>query len=130
MEYTNDPEISPKYLGSITSDFVKIADAIKESSYQVRARKFSQFPIFPICREKVGWAQLLYDKKELGLTWNYHISFLEEFVQRGLVEKEEEFQAVFKDPDEFCCLFVIDSDFVNFVFVPYPEDGDTMDREM
>jgi hypothetical protein len=123
MEDFNDASISPKYLGSITSDFVKIADAIKESSYQIRARKFSQYPIFPICKDRIEWSQLLYDKTDLSLLWNYYISFLEEFSQRGLVDQEDEFKAVYKDPDEFCCLFVVDNDFVNFVFVPYPEDG-------
>ena len=34
----------------------------------------------------------------------------------------EEFKRNYKDPDEFCCLFVIDNDFTNFVFIPYPED--------
>ncbi len=130
MEDSNDPELNPKYLGSISSDFVKIADAIKESSYQIRARKFSQYPIFPICKDKVAWAQLLYDKGELNLMWNYYISFLEEFVQRGLLENEDEFKAVYKDPDEFCCLFVLDSDFVNFVFVPYPEEGGIGEMEI
>ena len=28
----------------------------------------------------------------------------------------------YKDADEFCCLFVLDKEFTNFVFVPYPED--------
>jgi hypothetical protein len=43
-------------------------------------------------------------------------------VQRGLVEDQEAFKAAYKDPDEYCCLFVIDYDFTNFVFLPYPED--------
>ena len=28
----------------------------------------------------------------------------------------------FKDPDEFCCLFVIDGEFTRFVYIPYPID--------
>ena len=39
-----------------------------------------------------------------------------------LIEHEEEFKAAFKDPDEFCCLFVVDEEFTNFVFIPFPED--------
>jgi hypothetical protein len=37
-------------------------------------------------------------------------------------EKEEGFIAAYKDPDEFCCLFVVDKEFTSFVFIPYPED--------
>ncbi len=29
---------------------------------------------------------------------------------------------VYKNPDEFCCLFALIGDFSGFVFVPYPED--------
>lgn len=130
MEDSNDPELNPKFLGSITSDFVKVADALKESSYQLRARKYSSYPIFPICKDALQWSQLLFDKKELGLRWNYYISFLEEFAERGLVDKPEEFEQVYKDPDEFCCLFVVESNFVNFVFVPYPDEGNSVEGDI
>jgi hypothetical protein len=129
MEDANDPELNPKFMGSITADFVKVADALKEASYQLRVRKYSNYPIFPICKTTIEWAQVLYGAKELGLVWNYHISYLEDFVQRNLVEKEDEFKAVYKDPEEFCCLFVVEKDFVNFVFMPYPEDELSMESD-
>jgi hypothetical protein len=58
------------------------------------------------------------------LTWNYYASFLNEFVQRELVapDKEVDFLETYKDPDEYCCLFVVDEAFTNFIFIPYPED--------
>lgn len=127
MEDSNDPELDPKYLGSITSDFIKVSDALKEASYQMRARKISQFPIFPICKVDVKWATQLYAKSQ-GLKWNYYISFSDDFAQRGLIESLEEFEGVFKDPDEYCCLFVLDSDFVNFVFLPYPNEAGVLDE--
>ena len=37
----NDPELDPKYLGKISSDFVKVAEYMKEASYQIRKREFS-----------------------------------------------------------------------------------------
>ncbi len=118
----NDPELNGKYLGTISRDFVKVADTIKEAAYQVRKRGFSDFPIFPVCKEKQPIGQILIDKS-LGQTeWNYYITYLDEFVQRGLIEQQEDFKAAFKDPDEFCCLFVVDTEFTNFVFIPYPED--------
>jgi hypothetical protein len=119
----NDPELSGKYLGTISNDFVKVADTLKEASYQIRKAGF-EFPIFPISKEDIPIGQLLIDKDSLSLTWNYYASFLNEFMQRELVgvEKEEEFKENYKDPDEFCCLFVVDKAFTNFVFIPYPED--------
>ncbi|HYG18550.1 MAG TPA: hypothetical protein VD816_06455 [Ohtaekwangia sp.] len=119
----NDPELSGKYLGTISEDFVKIADTLKEASYQIRRAGFN-FPIFPICKEAQPIGQLLLDQHRNGTAWNYFASFLDEFLQRGLVtaDKQENFEAAYKDPDEFCCLFVIDQQFTNFVFIPYPED--------
>jgi hypothetical protein len=121
---TNDPELSGKYLGTITRDFVRVADTIKEASYQIRKRGFSDFPIFPICKEEQPIGQLLLDKNIAELEWNYFASFLDEFVQRDLIaaDKQEAFTATYKDPDEFCCLFVVDKTFTNFVYIPYPED--------
>ncbi|MCS6973834.1 MAG: hypothetical protein N2044_10535 [Cyclobacteriaceae bacterium] len=120
----NDPELNGKYLGTISGDFVKVADNLKEASYQIRVRGFSDHPIFPVCKEEQPIGQLLIDRSLANTTWNYYASYLDEFVQRGLIDenKQEEFKAAYKNPDEYCCLFVVDKAFTNFVFIPYPED--------
>ncbi len=120
----NDPELSGKYLGTITSDFIKVSDNLKEASYQIRTRNFSKYPIFPISKGVNPIGQILIKQKELENNWDYHASYLDEFIQRNLIEKENEtqFVAAYKDPDEFCCLFVMDDKFTNFVFIPYPNE--------
>lgn len=120
----NDPELSGKYLGTISSDFVKVADTLKEAAYQIRKRKFSEYPIFPICKTEQPVGKLLIGAPELDVTWNYYITYLDEFIQRELITAEnvEAFKESYKSPDDFCCLFVIDPDFTNFVYIPYPED--------
>jgi hypothetical protein len=119
----NDPELSGKYLGTISADFIKVSDTLKEASYQIRTAGFD-YPIFPISKETIPIGQLLLDKMDQQLKWNYYASFMDEFKQRELIakEKEEGFIAAYKDPDEFCCLFVVDKEFTSFVFIPYPED--------
>ena len=52
MDISNDPELNGKYLGTVSQDFVKISDTLKEASYQIRKRGFSEFPIFPVCKIK------------------------------------------------------------------------------
>ncbi|MBU2914005.1 MULTISPECIES: hypothetical protein [Reichenbachiella] len=120
----NDPELNGKYLGTITEDFVKVSENLKEASYQIRDRGFSEYPIFPISKQEVSIGQVLIKAKELENVWNYSASFLDEFVQREVVEADriDVFKEAYKNPDEFCCLFVIDQEFTNFVFIPYPED--------
>ncbi|GHB43433.1 hypothetical protein [Mongoliitalea lutea] len=120
----NDPELSGKYLGTITKDFVKVSEILKEASYQVRSRKFSEYPIFPISKEEQPIGQLFLGKQEKGLDWNYYITYVDEFIQRKLIAEEllEDFKSNYKNPDEFCCLFVMDGEFTSFVFIPFPED--------
>lgn len=124
MDNANDPELSGKYLGTISSDFVKVADLLKEASYQVRTRGFSEYPIFPISKTDLPIGQELYKKNEIHTEWNYNITFIDEFVQLKIVDEDklEDFKATYKNPDEFCCLFVVDEGFTNFLFIPYPED--------
>lgn len=120
----NDPSLSGKYLGTITKDFVKISETLKDASYQLRVRDYSNYPIFIITKGQVPVGQLFLASHEASLDWNYYFSYMEEFVQRKIIldEKVEDFKATYKDPEEFCCLFVVDGDFTNFVFIPYPED--------
>jgi hypothetical protein len=119
----NDPELSGKYLGTISSDFVKVADTLKEASYQIRKAGF-EFPVFPIAKTDQPIGQILIEKDRLQLEWNYFVTYLDEFIERQLVDKNKEslFKENYKDPDEYCCLFVIDGDFHKFVYIPYPAD--------
>ena len=122
----NDPELNGKYLGTISQDFVKVSESLKEASYQVRVRKISEFPIFPIAKIDLPIGKLLLGRGEGEgmLSWNYYVSFLDEFIQRTIIseDKIEDFKQAYKNPEEFCCLFVVDVDFTNFLFIPYPED--------
>ncbi len=120
----NDPELDGKYLGTISKDFVIVSETLKEASYQVRKEGFSDYPIFPISKQEVPVGQLLIAKQEAAIEWNYNITYIDEFVQRKIVDEDklDDFKKVYKDPDEFCCLFVIDGDFTSFLFIPYPED--------
>lgn len=120
----NDPELNGKYLGTISSDFVKVSDTLKEASYQIRKREISAFPVFPVCKDKQPVGQIIIPREQADTDWNYYASFMDEFVQRGIIDadKQDDFKNAYKEPDEFCCLFVIDKEFTNFVFIPYPED--------
>jgi len=120
----NDPELNGKFLGTITSDFIKVSDQLKEAAYQLKTRNLSEFPVFVLCKQPQPIGSLLFEKVAENLDWNYYFAMAEEFVQREILSMEgyESFTATYKNPDEFCCLFVVDPDFTNFVFVPYPED--------
>lgn len=118
----NDPELNPKLLGAISSDFVKVAEYIKEASYQIRKRGFSEFPIFPISDTQIPIGSPLYEQSVMDNQYHYYASYMEEFLERKLIEKEADFKSIYKPADEFCCLFVVKEEFTNFLFIPYPVD--------
>ena len=121
----NSPELNGKYLGIISTDFVIVAEFLKEASYQIRTREFSKYPIFAVSQNPVMIGSKLIGINEMNDNqWHYHASMMEEFVQREIIAEEnvEVFKTSYKDPDEFCCLFVLDKDFASFVYIPFPED--------
>ena len=124
MDYANDPELNGKYLGTITKDFATVSDTLMEASSQIRKRDISKYPIFVFARQEVPLGGLLVNADELGLEWHVFASYLELFVQQRVIAPEnvEAFEQTYKDPNEYCCLFVLDEDFTNFVYIPYPED--------
>jgi hypothetical protein len=113
-----------KYLGTITEDFVKVADKLKEASYLIRKRGGYDFPVFPTSIVPLAVGSLLIARGETDNQRIYYAAYLDVLVQCGLIaeDKAATFQEVYKDPDEFCCLLVADTDFTNFVYIPYPEE--------
>jgi hypothetical protein len=120
----NDPELDGKFLGEITQDFIKVSDHLKEASYHIRKNGFSDYPIFAISKSDLPIGQLLYGKAEMKLDWNYYASYLDEFLQRKLIDSEKvsAFTRSYKDPDEYCCIFLVDERMTSFIYIPYPVD--------
>ncbi|MEY2792711.1 MAG: hypothetical protein RJA76_703 [Bacteroidota bacterium] len=121
----NSPDLNGKYLGIISADFVNVSHILKDAAYQIKQRKFSEFPIFVVSQQAIEIGQKLIGLAELnGNRWQYNASMLEEFLQRQLIadENKDVFTSNYKDIEEYCCLFVVDGQFTNFVFIPYPEE--------
>ncbi len=124
MDDANSPEVDKKLLGLVSQDFVRVCDQLKEASYQIRTRGFSANPIFIATKRATEIGILLIANGDAANELDYKASFMDEFVQRGLIAPEavEMFKENYKNPDEYCCLFVIHADFAGFVYVPFPED--------
>ena len=121
----NSPGLDGKYLGKISADFSLVCDSLKEASYQIKKRGFSDFPVFAVSKSVMPIGSILIAQMELNENqYNYYASMLEEFVQREIVAADavESFKENYKESDEFCCLFIMDQDFTGFIYIPYPED--------
>ena len=119
-----DQTLDGKYLGNITTDFIKVADKLKEASYLIRERGGYPYPIFPIARTEIELGALLIGKTEWDNQWYYYAAYLDILVACGLIDREKiaDFKNSYKDPDEFCCLLVLDAGLTSFVYIPYPVD--------
>jgi hypothetical protein len=124
MDDANSPELNRKIMGLVSEDFIKVSDQLKEASYQIRKRGFSENPIFVLTYTQVELGALLIDAEELKNRYSYRASYMQEFVNRKLIGEESvaAFQENYKNPDEYCCLFALIGDFSGFIYVPYPED--------
>ncbi|OIN56950.1 hypothetical protein [Arsenicibacter rosenii] len=124
LDDANSPDLNKRLMGEVSADFVLVADHLKEASYQIRKRGFSDFPIFTASRRDVELGQLLFRSGDLGNDWNYKATLIDEFVQRKLIGAEsiDLFKENYKNPDEYACLFVVQGEFAGFIYVPYPED--------
>jgi hypothetical protein len=124
MDDANSPEINQKLMGKVSSDFVIVSEHLKEASYQIIKRKYSENPIFVLTTAPVEVGVTLFKKEDFKTTYEYKASYLEEFLSRNLIgeESREFFIENYKDTEEYCCLFVIDDSFAGFIYLPYPND--------
>jgi hypothetical protein len=125
MDDANSPELNRKLMGYVSQDFVRVSDQLKDASYQIRKRGFSENPIFVITNEEVDLGVLLIGSTEMTNRYNYRASYMQEFIDRKLIGEESAdlFKENYKNPEEYCCLFALIGDFSGFIFVPYPEDN-------
>lgn len=121
----NNFTLDSRYLGTISSDFAKVSEKLKEASYHIRKQKSYNYPIFPISKVPLSVGALLIEKGEVDNQWNYYAAYLDVLIQWGLIaqDKADSFQSTYKNPDTFCCLLVVDTGFTHFMYIPYPEEG-------
>jgi hypothetical protein len=124
MDDANSPEINQKLMGKVSSDFIKVSEHLKEASYQIIKRKFSENPIFILTENPIEIGATLFQQNDFKTSYEYRASFLEEFISRNMIGEEsiEFFKENYKDPEEYCCLFVIDQAFAGFIYLPFPND--------
>ncbi len=110
-----------KKFGHLSGDFVKVASVLQQASYEIRRNKFSQHVLFAVSAEPLSIGALLVQPPEREVEWHYYASYAEELHQRGLIEDMAGFCKVYKDPDEFCCLLVVEPQGPFILSLPYPE---------
>lgn len=108
-------------LNLLRADLTWVRDALQEVSGDLIREGYSKYPIFIAQETEPEFGELLFDRAELNLNYCIGVSYLEEFVERGLVaeDKQSLFVDNFKDPAKYFCFLLISTQAgAHLVFVP------------
>ena len=120
-EDSGAPKKTQSPLFSLEKDLEFYSDAIKEVSIEIMVEGISSHPIFIAHQHEVKLGEIILNKEELNTDWTIQASTLEEFIEKGIInkEKKEQFLKVYKKPENFMCVFVIVPEGANFIYYPY-----------
>ncbi|MFC4211556.1 hypothetical protein ACFOWA_10205 [Pedobacter lithocola] len=120
-EDSGEPKKQESPLLSLEKDLEFYADAIKEVAIEIMVEGISAHPIFIAHQHEVKLGEIILNREELNTDWTIQASTLEEFVEKGIInkEKKEQFLKVYKKPENFMCVFVIVPEGANFIYYPY-----------
>lgn len=93
---------------------------LNKAAEAVLDQDVSSYPIFIISQENVEMGLPLVAKTEEMHKWNIHVSTLEELVTKKIIamNRVDNFREIYKNPQEFLCLFVLNNLGATFVFLP------------
>ena len=122
MQNENQPGMN-KFLGTVSSDFIKVSKRLQEASYEMIQRKF-KYPIFILSKDHLKSIPLIFGKNDMDNIWFYHGAYLKMLIENKFIDKakEEHFKENYKNPEEYCCLLILDPQFSGIIFMPYPEE--------
>lgn len=108
-------------LQQLRAELILMKESIKETANDIIKENYSQYPIFIAHQTEVEIGEVILDKADMATNWSVSASTLEEFVEKGVIEKEKEeyFKEHYKNPKEYICMFVIYNTDAHFVFIPY-----------
>jgi len=111
-------------LKSLEVDLRLYSESLKEVAMEIIVEGLSRYPIFVAHQHEVALGEMILDKEELNTDWSVHASTLEEFEERGIINKmlKQRFIDSYKDPQKYMCVFVIVPEGANFVYFPYVKE--------
>jgi len=119
----NNIELNNEEIGMITSDFIKVSDQLKNTCKKIIEKKFSNFPVIIMTRDKVNLGTLLIDENEIeNNKWKYFASYLEFLHSKKILNDIDVFKEKYKSHNEYCCLLTVINNNSKIIFIPYPED--------
>jgi len=109
-----------QFFANLQEGLKPLKHILSKATDSVLDQEISNYPIFIVHSTSLDFGIPLVERNDDGQLWSVHVSTLEEFVLKSLIEEEKvaPFKEVYKDPTAFFCLFVIENDNASFVFMP------------
>jgi len=94
-------------------------DLMSKSISALEDKEITNYPIFVVHKQELELGIPIIDRESTPFEWSLHISSLEEFVTRQLIqmEKTDEFIKVYKEHSAHYCIFAISELGAQFVFL-------------
>lgn len=105
---------------SLRDELKQYMPLIGKASDEIIEKKVSKYPIFILSKEDIAMGVKLVRKGGLSGPWNVNASMLEEFVTKGIINKNSapDFISTYRDPITYLCLFVLSDLGAQFIFLP------------
>ena len=117
----NNQEIKLKML---EADIKTLGELFKDAAQTIVNQNVSNYPIFVAHRYALNMGIELVERERMNTNWSFNASTLEEIVTKNIISRDklDNFRAIYKSPDDFVCVFVIDETMSEFIFYPYEEE--------
>ena len=116
-----------KQIKELNEDLALHKLMIKNIAMVIIEEEVSNYPIFVAHREDdLDLGKPLIYRSENENNWNINVSHLEEFVNKNIINEAmvENFKTVYKNAEQYMCLFVIENEAVNFMFKSYDANSE------
>ncbi len=122
--------LDEELFNSLQQDLDVCREYIHQLSNGMLRGGVTRYPIFVAQRGEmdVDLGVPLIKREDFDIAWNLAASHLEDFVNKGVIAKDkvDDFKKVYKNPEFFMCVFVVEENSGSFVFMPYDRQKDIL----
>ena len=107
-------------LNKLKKDLTPFLILMDKASDELINQEISKYPIYIIHEQEINLGIPLVDASRKKAPFSINVSTLEEFATKNVIkeDKVENFIEIFKNADDYFCLFVIDHLGSKFAFIP------------
>ena len=109
-----------QHLLAVKDQLKPYINLLSEASDRVMDQEVTKYPIFIAHQTELAMGIPLVDKDEVEGKWSINVSSLEEFNTKQIIpnNKVADFKEVYKDPEDWVCIFYVGDLGQKFLFLP------------